>query len=83
MIKFFVYQFNCFDGILEFSTEEDAKLFMKYAEKTDTLYYDVGHEWIMNTSESKDFLMECLKRDGYDSDGDTVIEEGDDTENDE
>ncbi len=84
MYKFFVNNMGCFQGILEFNTLEEAKLFMKYAEKTNTKYYELGCEWwIRDISESKEFLMKILKADGYDSDGNTVIEDGDDTETDE
>ena len=61
---------------LKFDYLSDAYLFVKWADKQ-------GHEfWYVNidcceyydADESKDFLMEVLKSDGYDSDGDTIIE---------
>lgn len=63
---------------LDFDTVQDAELFEKWAYKQGRgygfWYVNIDNCEDYDADESKDFLMEVLKSDGYDSDGDTIIE---------
>ena len=81
MIKYFMSDHGN-TKTLKFDYLSDAYLFVKWADKQGHGFWYVNIDFCehYDAIQSKDILMEMLKEDGYDSDGDTIIESDSDNE---